>query len=96
MVDMANKAKRHRTFHINMLRQWHDLEVTALYTSAEEEQQCREDVIFWYDVEEGEPTISQHLSPELNRELRLLVEEYGDIFSAKPGSTTLVAHRIET
>ena len=84
VVDMANKAKCHRTFHVNMLRQWHEPEVTALCTSAGEKEQGREDVIFWYDVEEGKPTISQHLSPEQHRELRLLVEEYGDVSALNP------------
>ena len=27
-VDMSNKRKRHRVFHVNMLRQWHDQQPT--------------------------------------------------------------------
>jgi len=97
VVNMADKNKQHRTFHVNMLRQWHEPEDTTLLTvDAGDEQQDQEDVIIWNDTEEGEPAISQQITPDQCRELRLLMKKYSDVFDNKPGSTTLAEHRIET
>jgi hypothetical protein len=39
IVDMADKRKRHRTFHVNMLREWYDSKPLALFTTEDDEQE---------------------------------------------------------
>ena len=98
-VDMFDKQKCRRIFHINMLRKWHA--PTALNLWAEEETEPLEDseLPLWReDPSESEsmPTISERLSSSQKEQLRQLREEFADVMRDQPGRTTLAEHQIET
>ena len=77
-----------------MLREWHDETSLALLTDAEEDEVG--DMLSWYSSESGRPTVNEHLMTDQHGDVNQLLEEYSDVFSIKPGSTTLAEHRIET
>ena len=96
IVDMADKSKRRRNFHVNMLKEWHDQQETVLYTAADSDVDNDEDIPLWNDAVDAGPAISEHLSGEQRRALHNLIMEFQDVFNDKPGRTTLTEHKIET
>ena len=91
-VDMDDKGKRYRTFHVNMLKKWHDSSTRVLFAAEEELETTRWD----NNPEKMGPLISVQLSLSQQQALESVVEEFADVFNNEPGSTTLTEHRIET
>lgn len=89
---MDDKGKRYRTFHVNMLKKWHDSSTCVLFATDEEVETSRWD----NNPEKMGPMISGQLSLSQQQVLESVVLEFADIFNDKPGSTTLTGHRIET
>ena len=91
-VDMMDRKKRKRIFHVNMLRKWEiqdDLYMT-------EEVYNRDDIVPWADDSGGErPTVGIHLSPQQASQLDGLLQEFDDVLQAKPGRTDLAEHCID-
>ena len=94
MVDMQNRRKQYRTFHVNMLRKWHTAVVTAyLSTDVTEES---EEVLTWKEDKEEQPTLGSHLTQVQKADLMVLIDRYKGILCLIPGQTKLVEHHIDT
>eukprot|EP00731_Ephydatia_muelleri_P005837 Em0003g85a len=92
-VEMLNKRKRLRNFHINMLRKWHEPLATSYWV---EDVGGNEDLHLWNEEEEKSYEIADQLTDEQRVELRHLLEQYKDTLQDKPGRTLAAEHVIDT
>ncbi|KAL5506277.1 hypothetical protein EMCRGX_G007890 [Ephydatia muelleri] len=83
-VEMLNKRKRWRNFHINMLRKWHEPLATSYLV---EDVGGKEELHLWNEEEEKSYEIADQLTDEQRVELRHLLEQYKDTLQDKPGRT---------
>ena len=105
-VDMHDKRKRHRVFHVNLLKKWNPPMATAclteeLYAVADKATtaQSEEDILSWKgeDLQSNEFVMGEQLSVAQRTELQqLLTTEYGDVLQSQPGRTSLTHHTIHT
>ena len=96
VVDMKDKGKRYRTFHINMLKRWHEPnhpQDRVLYTSTPD---ADEELPSWDDAGAADPAIGEQLSREQQQSLKQLTREFRDVFNNAPGRTVLAEHTIQT
>ena len=96
VVDMKDKGKRYRTFHVNMLKRWHEptnQRDYVLYTSAPDTD---EELPLWDDTGDADPVMGEQLSQEQKQSLKQLIGEFRDVFSNAPGRTDLAEHTIQT
>ncbi|KAL2082862.1 hypothetical protein ACEWY4_020635 [Coilia grayii] len=93
-ISTPDKKKQTQTFHINMLREWHekDRPVDNLFARAVEEEEEAEEQYFPVQQEGVEDVILSHLSDSQQRELRACIPE--GVFKGSPGKTRLVQHHI--
>ena len=61
-----------------------------------EETPGGEDVLTWDDTVSGEPAVGDRLSTGQREELQQVIQDYPDVFSTRPGLTTLAEYKIET
>ncbi len=94
-VDMRDRRKRHRVFHVNMLRKWHVPTSTA-YLSQESMEESGDDVPMWDDDRDGVPTMGEQLTGTQRKELENLLGEFSKVLQAYPGCTNLTEHSIDT
>ena len=96
-VDMYDKRKRQRIFHINMLRKWHTPS-TASLLAEDLSAEAKDEIVLWKDNEtkEEQPIISDRLLECQQTQLHTLLEEYKDVLSNEPERTTMAEHNIET
>ena len=96
-VDMYDRRKRRRIFHINMLRGWNVPKATG-YWSDEVTNDPSDDIPAWREeVPESEaesPTINEELSRAQRQELCEVLIDFADVLQNKPGKTTRIEHRI--
>ena len=95
VVDMADRRKRKRIFHVNMLKQWH----TPTHTNyLAEEVDDEEDVPVWNEDAgtETQPTLGDQLSDSQQEQLHEVLQDFTDVMKSEPGRTMLAEHRIET
>ena len=98
LVDMHDRRKRRRIFHVNMLRPWYVPRGTG-YFCEEDEVTEQEDVPVWKevsDVNEDQPQFGKQLSEQQWAELGSLLTEFSDVMKIIPGRTNLVEHDIQT
>ena len=95
LVDMEDKEKRHRTFHVNMLKRWHEAK-SCFYSQTCEQEEDREEIPLWNNRNSGDLELSPDISVRQQRDLQQLIAEFRHVFDNEPGCTTLVAHRIDT
>jgi transposase InsO family protein len=87
-VDMYDRAKRKRNFHVNMLRKWYSPSASSCYaedvtdTDSEEIPSWSEGVV---PESDHSPIISEHLTGAPRRTLQDLLDGYPDVLSNKPG-----------
>ena len=97
-VDMYDKKKRRRIFHINMLRKWHT--PSAVSMLAEDlSAEPQDEIPLWRDdpeSKEDKPTIGDQLAETQRAQLRNLLDNFRDVLSNEPGRTTIAEHSIET
>ena len=96
---MNDKRKRHRVFHINMLKKWHVQPETAFSVQDLPEVDQEDEVQVWNCKEKGSedmPKINGDLTHIQCQEIQALLEEFPDVLSAKPGRTALTKHTIIT
>ena len=91
-IDMSDKKKRQRIFHVNMLKGWNTPTTMCL---AAEEMEDGEEIPLWKEESE-EPKINEKLTQKQKKELDALRTEFGNVMSDLPGKTEMVEHRIET
>ena len=95
-VDMFDRAKRKRVFHINILRKWHPPTVTNLWIEGDPDA-TQEDMVLWReDGGATATTISEDLNKDQHQQLRQLLHEYNDVLQSTPGRTAVTEHTIET
>ena len=100
-IDMFDKRKRRRVFHVNMLRKWHAPTALNLWAGdgSADDDADGDELLLWKDdaVEEpNEPIISDRLSATQRRDLHKLREDFSDVMCDLPGRTNLAVHPIET
>ena len=88
-------------FHINLLRQFHQPQLTAFMcpAAADEDDPGTEAILedcYPTPAASGSPTISSDLIQQQQTELTELFEEFRDVLDAKQGRTVLVEHDIHT
>ena len=96
-VDMYDKRKQRRIFHVNMLRKWHT--PTALSLWADEAMETEADEIpLWKEAQEMQegPSLSDHLTSHQRDELQSLLKEFRHVLQNSPGMTFLTEHSITT
>ena len=92
-VDMLDKHKRCRVFHVNMLRKWNP--PTPLSLWADNDEDHFEHATSWNDNSgDNKPLISKRLTKQQQRELSDLLANFSDVLSDLPGKTDVVQHRI--
>ena len=101
-INMSNKRKKLRVFHVNMLRRWHTATGTS-YLAVQSDEMDEDDIVN-FPVEEigggddgvGAVEVSDALDPSQQKGLEEVILEYAEVFRDKPGKTSLVEHRIRT
>ena len=96
MVDMHDRKKRKRTFHVNMLKKFNsrDTESSCYSTSVVDEEET--DIPSWKSEVPEESTFGRQLQPQQLKEIKELLGRYRRTFSSKPGKTNLTEHTIDT
>ena len=94
-VDMADRAKQKRTFHINALKEWHSPVAAALLL--QEEVEVGDELPTWkVDDVPVKVEDTDHLTEEQRQELDQLLSEFQDVLSDIPGRTDIAHHEIRT
>ena len=97
-VDMFDKKKRRRIFHINMLRKWHTPSAASLLVE-DLSADMQDEIPLWRedpDSEEDKPVINDQLDETHREQLQNLLDHFQDVLSNEPGKTTIAEHNIET
>ena len=99
-TEMADKQKKKRILHINMLWKWHiplDLACSAFEVMEDSEES--EDLVDWdgscSSAEEEKPLVSEKLDEQQQAELEELLRELKDVLRSEPGRTTWTEHCID-
>ena len=94
-VDMHDKRKRTRVFHVNMLKAF---QVRSEETCFLEEvlQEGVDEIPAWKDDTVGEAHFGEQLSTEQTIQMKGVMDEFQEIFSNRPGRTNLMQHHIRT
>eukprot|EP00731_Ephydatia_muelleri_P007213 Em0003g1461a len=99
-VDMHDRRKRHRVFHVNMLREFYPDNHQQVVGWAEDmETDLQEEIPVWKDGEAvtlDSCHMGEQLTPEQKKELCTLLKEVSGVMSNIPGVTRMAEHRIET
>eukprot|EP00731_Ephydatia_muelleri_P035196 Em0104g2a len=96
-VDMSNKRKRHRVFHVNMLRQWHDQQPIDSSLWVDDTEEAEDEIPVWgKDDTCVQWNLPPHLDEMQKRSLQGLLKEFEDTLKSKPGRTRMIEHSIDT
>ena len=95
LVDMHDKKKRFRIFHINMLKEYQVRHEEGAVCFGEEGE-VEKEIPAWDEAVPGRVKFGVQLNAEQRAELETLLQKYADAFSDTPGKTHLVEHYIET
>ena len=95
LIDMHDRRKRQRVFHVNMLRKWHVSPTVSLWAEELSESDPEDDVPIWNEGRaEDTPKIGDQLNLEQQSELQELLRGYQDVFQNIPGRTNMTQHNI--
>ena len=97
-VDMHDRRKRKRIFHINMLRPWRTRSESG-YLAQESIDTEFEDVPVWSEASDSEVekcVFGEQLSEQQHDEFSKLLHRYSSVTKDVPGKTMLVEHHIRT
>ena len=99
-LDTGQVGKQHCTYHINLLSKWLSRdEIAALVLPESPEMSLpHENHVPPLDSEETweNVLISDELTKLQKEEVRVLLNEFSDVFSGKPNVTHVATHRIDT
>ena len=96
LVDMYDKRKRKRVFHVNMLRKWHVPTSTGYFAKDADPQGSEDEVPTWDDGGSGELRVGEQLDEAQRGELEALLAEFDVVLQKYPGHTQLTEHDIVT
>ena len=97
-VNIYDKRKRHRIFHVNMLWKW-NVPITISFWTEDIPEEEQDEVPVWNEginATEDQPAISEQLESHQRVELQDLLKEFPMVFQNRPGRTNLAEHTIET
>ena len=89
-IDMIGTRKRHRVFHINMLKRWNEVKSLLCF----EEDDVEEEILDTGVSNGGKLVINEHLDEAQYQELELLCSDFQDVLHGTPGCTMLTEHSI--
>ena len=98
-VNMSDKKKRKRVFHVNLLRKWHT--PMGAFVALEDDIADWDSEVPAYDSGAGKvdgqaPNNSDRLTLDQKAELGKVLECFPEVLCNEPGKTTLIEHYIET
>ena len=98
LIDMHDRRKRKRVFHVNMLRAFQVRSASeANYFSESVVEEREDDVLFWKDgAPDDQPVVGAQLEVGQKEELAKFLAEFDLVLQNKPGRTQLAEHRIDT
>lgn len=98
LVDMSDRKKRKRVFHVNMLKKWQVQQSTGylMREVGDEEEEEEEEILTWDGGEDGEPRIGKQLTVAQKKELIGILKKYEGVLQKLPGQTKLAEHSIHT
>ena len=101
-VEMHDKKKRQRIFHIDMLKPWNTPEnVTYMSILSGKEleggNECfkNDEIQYPFEMDSEEPKVNPMLNDAQRCQLKNLMQEFKDVFNDIPGRTSLVEHKID-
>ena len=96
-VEMHDRRKKLRLFHVNMLKQWH-APAAAYWTAIDSPDfDDNDDVPVWKNnPNDTKLTFGQQLSQTQREDLQHLLCDYQEVMSAKPGRTSVIEHSVNT
>ena len=98
LVDMHDRRKRKRVFHVNMLKAFkvRDGSISDAFQVEEEEaEDAVDDIPVWREPSVQKPAYGEHLSQSQRAQLERVIASH-HVFSDEPGRTNLAVHRIAT
>ena len=103
-VDMHDRRKRRRVFHVNMLRKWHAPSAVGYWAQELERERDEtgeaDDVPFWNEgADDGTSdaaTLGEQLSVQQKQDLQDLMDANAGVFRNQPGRTTMAEHHIHS
>ena len=103
-VDMHDRRKRRRVFHVNMLRKWHAPSAVGYWAQELERERDEtgeaDDVPFWNEgADDGTSdaaTLGERLSVQQKQDLQDLMDANAGVFRNQPGRTTMAEHHIHS
>ena len=96
LLDMHDRRKRQRVFHVNMLKGY---QVRAVVEEVEDNHyadELEEDIPVWNEESKGVANFGEELTREQMKELQALLNNFSSVFSDKPGRTNMAEHSIVT
>ena len=95
VVDLGNRKKRWKTFHMKMLKVWQESKPLSLslYTEISEEEIDND--VFGMKGAKHNSVINIELSEQQKQELQHILTNYGDVFNSTPGRMQLTKHYIK-
>ena len=86
MVDMHDKRKRRRVFHVNNLKEFRVRKPVESSFQVESELAGDiddSDVLLWNDSPEGRPSLEEQLDSTQRKQLQQMLEEFIDVIQNK-------------
>ena len=101
LVDMHDRRKRRRVFHVNMLKAFQVRRPVESSYWVEDITDCDDpeddfDVPVWNETLDEQPTIGEQLNEQQQKELWKMLKEFNDVLQNEPGRTALAEHHIDT
>ena len=96
LVDMGDRKKRKRVFHVNMLKKWQIQESMGYLMKEVEDEENEDEIPTWDGGEDGKPRLGEQLTDVQKKELGDLLRKYDSVLQKFPGETKLAVHSINT
>ena len=98
VIDMHDRRKRKRIFHVNMLRKFHVPKVseTNYFLEGIDDDIREEEIPVWNEDPEGQPLVGTQLDIHQKEKLYGVIKQFTDVLQNTPGRTNLTVHHIET
>ena len=95
-IEMHDRRKKLRVFHVNMLRRWYTSVSTSLMAE-EIDDEFEGEIPFWRENSgKNTPRFGAQLEPQQEAEVKQLLAEYEEVFRDEPGRTTMAEHDVIT
>ncbi len=94
-VVRTDRSGARQIYHLNLLKKWSEVEPVMLATAVSGEDDLGPEVIAKIQSLTLAPG-GDHLSPSQLTDVARLQKDFADVFSPRPGRTSLIQHHIET